>query len=159
MQHNKRASYQDRLITNINRPSYYNQKKPLFVLYNKKEALIKSICFFAIGCLLLSIMREKLPFAFVKGTELIDRIMFFITLIGGFYLIFIGLRYDNIYCMLINKSTSRDLKSNGEILAATLVLFAFFMLSGHFFGQIISLFLGIFTMIGTKIIYIYSDVM
>lgn len=158
MEQNKRASYQDRVITNIHRSSYYNQEKPLFVLYNKKEALIKSICFFAIGCLLLSIMREKLPFAFVKGTELIDRIMFFITLIGGFDFIFIGLKYDNIYCMLINKSASRDLKPNGEILAATLVLFAFFMLSGHFFGQIISLFLGIFTMIGTKIIYTFDAI-
>lgn len=150
---------QNQPILHTHRASLYNMEKPLFVLYDKKEALIKSICFFAIGCLLLSIMREKLPFAFVKGTELIDRIMFFITLIGGFYLIFIGLRYDNIYCMLINKSTSRDLKSSGEIFSITLMLFAFFMLSGHFFGQIISLFLGIFTMIGTKIIYIYSDVM
>lgn len=149
---------QNRPILHTNHASLRNMEKPLFVLYNKKEALIKSICFFAIGCLLLSIMREKLPFAFVKGTELIDRIMFFITLIGGFYLIFIGLRYDNIYCMLINKSTSRDLKSNGEILAATLMLFAFFMLSGHFFGQIISLFLGIFTMIGTKIIYTFDAI-
>lgn len=153
-----RTYNQDRLIINIHRSSYYNQEKPLFVLYNKKEALIKSICFFAIGCLLLSIMREKLPFAFVKGTELIDRIMFFITLIGGFNFIFIGLKYDNIYCMLINKSASRDLKPNSEILAATLVLFAFFMLSGHFFGPIISLFLGIFTMIGTKIIYTFDAI-
>lgn len=149
---------QNQPILHTNRISLCNMEKPLFVLYNKKETLIKSICFFAIGCLLLSIMREKLPFAFVKSTELIDRIMFFITLIGGFYLTFIGLRYDNIYCMLINKSTSRDLKSNGEIFSVTLMLFAFFMLSGHFFGQIISLFLGIFTMIETKIIYIYSEV-
>lgn len=143
-------------ILHTNRYSLYGKKKPLFVLYNKKEAFIKSICFFAIGCLLLSIMREKLPFAYVKGTELIDRIMFFITLIGGLYFIFIGLRYDNIYCMLINKSASTNLKPNIEILSVTFVLLVFFMLSGHFFGQMIALSLGIFTMIGTKIIYIYD---
>ena len=136
----------------------YNIKKPLFVLYNKKEAFIKSICFFAIGCALLSITREQFPLAFSKNTELKHIILFFGTLVSGFYLIFMGLRYDNIYCILINKSASKDLKNNDEMIAATSLLCAFFMLSGHFFGPIISLILGAFSMIGTKIIYIHEDV-
>ena len=136
----------------------YNIKKPLFVLYNKKEAFIKSICFFAIGCALLSITREQFPLAFSKNTELKHIILFLGELVSGFYLIFMGLRYDNIYCILINKSASKDLKNNDEMIAATSLLCAFFMLSGHFFGSIISLILGAFSMIGTKIIYIHEDV-
>lgn len=149
---------------NSNRQSLYtyraplpNIKKPLFVLYNKKEAFIKSICFFAIGCALLSITREQFPLAFLKNTELKHIILFFGTLVSGFYLIFRGLRYDNIYCILINKSASKNLKNNDEMSAVTSLLCAFFMLSGHFFGPIISLILGAFSMIGTKIIYIYSE--
>lgn len=152
------------IMYNSNRQSLYtyraplpNIKKPLFVLYNKKEAFIKSICFFAIGCALLSITREQIPLAFLKNTELKYIILFFGTLVSGFYLIFRGLRYDNIYCILINKSASKDLKNNDEMSAVTSLLFAFFMLSGHFFGPIISLILGAFSMIGTKIIYIYSE--
>ena len=149
---------------NRNRRSLYtyraplpNIEKPLFVLYNKKEAFIKSICFFAIGCALLSITREQFPLAFSKNTELKHIILFFGTLVSGFYLIFRGLRYDNIYCILINKIASKDLKNNDEMLAVTSLLCAFFMLSGHFFGPIISLILGAFSMIGTKIIYINSE--
>ena len=149
---------QNQPILHTNRPSLYNIKKPLFVLYNKKEAFIKSICFFAIGCALLSITREQFPLAFSKNTELKHIILFFGTLVSGFYLIFRGLRYDNIYCILINKSASTELKNNGEMIAATLLLFSFFLLSGHFFGPIISLILGAFSMIGTKIIYIHSEV-
>lgn len=152
------------IMYNSNRQSLYtyraplpNIKKPLFVLYNKKEAFIKSICFFAIGCALLSITREQIPLAFLKNTELKYIILFFGTLVSGFYLIFRGLRYDNIYCILINKSASKDLKNNDEMSAVTSLLCAFFMLSGHFFGPIISLILGAFSMIGTKIIYIYSE--
>lgn len=152
------------IMYNSNRQSLYtyraplpNIKKPLFVLYNKKEAFIKSICFFAIGCALLSITREQFPLAFSKNTELKHIILFFGTLVSGFYLIFRGLRYDNIYCILINKSASKDLKNNDEMSAVTSLLCAFFMLSGHFFGPIISLILGAFSMIGTKIIYIYSE--
>lgn len=136
----------------------YNIKKPLFVLYNKKEAFIKSICFFAIGCALLSITREQFPLVFSKNTELKHIILFLGELVSGFYLIFMGLRYDNIYCILINKSASKDLNNNDEMIAATSLLCAFFMLSGHFFGPIISLILGAFSMIGTKIIYIHEDV-
>lgn len=135
----------------------YNIKKPLFVLYNKKEAFIKSICFFAIGCALLSITREQFPLVFSKNTELKRIILFLGELVSGFYLIFRGLRYDDIYCILINKSTSTDLKKNDEMIAVTSLLCAFFMLSGHFFGPIISLILGAFSMIGTKIIYINSE--
>lgn len=135
----------------------YNIKKPLFVLYNKKEAFIKSICFFAIGCALLSITREQFPLVFSKNTELKHIILFLGELVSGFYLIFRGLRYDDIYCILINKSTSTDLKNNDEMLAVTSLLCAFFMLSGHFFGPIISLILGAFSMIGTKIIYVNSE--
>lgn len=138
-------------------PSFYNMKKPLFVLYNKKEAFIKSICFFAIGCALLSITREQFPLAFSKNTELKHIILFLGELVSGFYLIFRGLRYDDIYCILINKSTSTDLKKNDEMIAVTSLLCAFFMLSGHFFGPIISLILGAFSMVGTKIIYINSE--
>lgn len=152
------------IMYNSNRQSLYtyraplpNIKKPLFVLYNKKEAFIKSICFFAIGCALLSITREQFPLAFLKNTELKHIILFFGTLVSGFYLIFRGLRYDNIYCILINKSASKNLKNNDEMSAVTSLLCAFFMLSGHFFGPIISLILGAFSMIGTKIIYIYSE--
>ena len=149
-------------IYNQNKPilhSYtsYNIKKPLFVLYNKKEAFIKSICFFAIGCALLSITREQFPLVFSKNTELKRIILFLGELVSGFYLIFRGLRYDDIYCILINKSTSTDLKKNDEMIAVTSLLCAFFMLSGHFFGPIISLILGAFSMIGTKIIYINSE--
>lgn len=149
-------------IYNQNKPilhSYtsYNIKKPLFVLYNKKEAFIKSICFFAIGCALLSITREQFPLVFSKNTELKHIILFFGTLVSGLYLIFRGLRYDNIYCILINKSASTELKNNDEMIAATSLLCAFFMLSGHFFGSIISLIFGVFSMIGTKIIYINSE--
>lgn len=143
---------QDKPISHTHLPSFYNIKKPLFVLYNKKEAFIKSICFFSIGCALLSITREQLPLAIVKNI-----ILFFVTFVSGFYLIFRGLRYDNIYCILINKSASTDLKNNYEMSAVTSLLCAFFMLSGHFFGPIISLILGAFSMIGTKIIYIYSE--
>ena len=149
-------------IYNQNQPilhSYtsYNIKKPLFVLYNKKEAFIKSICFFAIGCALLSITREQFPLVFSKNTELKHIIIFLVELVSGFYLIFRGLRYDDIYCILINKSISTDLKKNDEMIAVTSLLCAFFMLSGHFFGPIISLILGAFSMIGTKIIYINSE--
>lgn len=149
-------------IYNQNKPilhSYtsYNIKKPLFVLYNKKEAFIKSICFFAIGCALLSITREQFPLVFSKNTELKHIILFLGELVSGFYLIFRGLRYDDIYCILINKSISTDLKKNDEMIAVTSLLCAFFMLSGHFFGPIISLILGAFSMIGTKIIYINSE--
>lgn len=153
------------IMYNRNRRSLYtyraplpNIEKPLFVLYNKKEAFIKSICFFSIGCALLSITREQLPLAFVKNAELKNIILFFVTFVSGFYLIFRGLRYDNIYCILINKRASTDLKNNGEMLSATLLLFSFFLFSGHFFGPIISLILGVFSMIGTKIIYIYSEI-
>lgn len=135
----------------------YNIKKPLFVLYNKKEAFIKSICFFAIGCALLSITREQFPLVFSKNIELKHIILFLGELVSGFYLIFSGLRYDNIYCILINKSASIDLKNNNEMLAVTSLLCAFFMLSGNFFGPIISLILGAFSMIGIKIIYINSE--
>lgn len=152
------------IMYNSNRRSLYtyrahlpNIEKPLFVLYNKKEAFIKSICFFSIGCALLSITREQLPLAIVKNAELKNIILFFVTFVSGFYLIFRGLRYDNIYCILINKSASKDLKNNDEMSAVTSLLCAFFMLSGHFFGPIISLILGAFSMIGTKIIYIYSE--
>lgn len=148
---------QDKPISHTHSPSFYNIKKPLFVLYNKKEAFIKSICFFAIGCALLSITREQFPLAFSKNTELKHIILFFGTLVSGLYLIFRGLRYDDIYCILINKSISTDLKKNDEMIAVTSLLCAFFMLSGHFFGPIISLILGAFSMIGTKIIYINSE--
>lgn len=148
---------QDQQILHTNIHTLYNIKKPLFVLYNKKEAFIKSICFFAIGCALLSITREQFPLAFSKNTELKHIILFFGTLVSGFYLIFRGLRYDDIYCILINKSISTDLKKNDEMIAVTSLLCAFFMLSGHFFGPIISLILGAFSMIGTKIIYVNSE--
>ena len=105
-----------------------------------------------------TITREQFPLVFSKNTELKHIILFLGELVSGFYLIFRGLRYDNIYCTLINKSASKDLKNNNEMIAATSLLCAFFMLSGHFFGPIISLILGAFSMIGTKIIYIHEDV-
>lgn len=148
---------QDRLILHIHRASLYNMEKPLFVLYNKKEAFIKSICFFAIGCALLSITREQLPLAFLKNSELKNIILFFGTFVSGFYLIFSGLMYDNIYCALIKTPTS-NIKSKSEIFAFTLTLFSFFMLSGHLWGTTFALILGALTMIGIKIIYIYSEV-
>lgn len=136
---------------NRNRRSLYtyraplpNIEKPLFVLYNKKEAFIKSIFFFSIGCALLSIIREQLPLAIVKNAELKNIILFFVTFVSGCYLIFRGLRYDNIYCILINKRDSTYLKSNGEMLSATLLLFSFFFVFWTFFWTNIFLNFGSF---------------